>query len=287
MEYGLYAPIVMASAGTAEGERAISEALNSLPSGRRDAQFDLSTSLLMRADALGFNLVLFAERHLGADISAWVLASALGARFENIRPLVAVHPGLWNPVLVAKLAASLDRICVGRMALNIVNGWFDREFEMFGGKVLQGDDRYQRTSEFLEILIGLWTHETFSFNGKFYNIENGQLLLKPASPKPPEFFSVSRGDAGIELIARTSDWWFVELPKSDDPLEALREIEASITGMRTRAERYGRTIRFAINPFVSLGSNFEEAYQTSIKRMFEFDPERAEARFASSVGLDA
>ena len=92
MKFGLYAPIPMATVGSAETARAIAESLDPLPAGERDAQFRLCEDVLLKADAEGFDLVLFAERHLGHDLSAWVLASALGARFERIRSLVAVHP---------------------------------------------------------------------------------------------------------------------------------------------------------------------------------------------------
>lgn len=283
MKFGLYAPIPMATVGSAEIVRAISESIHPLPVGRRDAQFDLSEDLLLMADAVGFELVLFAERHLGHDLSAWILASALGSRFKRMRSLVAVHPGMWDPVMVAKLAASLDRICLGRMAINIVNGWFDREFEMFGGKVLRGDDRYQRSTEFIEILHGLWTNETFSYEGRFYNLDHGQLLLKPATARPPEIFSVSTSDQGKDFVAHNCDWWFVELPRSDQPDEALREIEASIADMRARSARIGRTMRFALNPFLALGSSDANAYDTALKSIFQFDPDRAEVRMVPAT----
>src|SRR5215831_925295 len=127
MQFGLYAPIPMATIGSAQVAQAAAEALSPLPAGRIDAQFELGVELLTAADEIGFDLVLFAERHLGNDIAAWVLASAIGSRLNRIRALVAVHPGLWDPVMIGKLAVSLDRICRGRMALNIVNGWFDEE----------------------------------------------------------------------------------------------------------------------------------------------------------------
>lgn len=103
MQFGLYAPIPMATVGSPEVAKAITEALAPLPEGRLDAQFDLGVDLLLAADRAGFELALFAERHLGNDIAAWVMASAIGSRLNRIRPLVAVHPGLWDPVMVSTL----------------------------------------------------------------------------------------------------------------------------------------------------------------------------------------
>jgi FMNH2-dependent dimethyl sulfone monooxygenase len=272
MKFGLYAPIPMAAVGSPEISRAVAESLKPLPPGETDAQFNLGVDLLLAADEVGFDLALFAERHLGHDMSGWVNASALASRLKHIRALVAVHPGLWDPVMIAKMAASLDRICPGRMAINIVNGWFDQEFEMFGGKVLHGEDRYRRTIEFIEILRGLWREDTFSFSGEHYHVDKGQLLLKPASPTPPEIFSVSTSDRGRDFIAETCDWWFVEFPKDAESTdEVMRSLEASIADMNRRTAQTGRKVHYALNPFLALGTSAEAAFDATIKQIFAYE----------------
>jgi FMNH2-dependent dimethyl sulfone monooxygenase len=274
MIFGLYAPIPMATVGSADIAQAALHALKPLPDGAQDIQFTHGLRLLQAADEVGFGLALFAERHLGNDMSAWVLASAIGSQLNHVRPLVAVHPGLWDPVMTAKLAVSVDRLCKNRMAVNIVNGWFDQEFVMFGGKVLHGEERYQRTTEFIEIMRGLWTHETFSYQGAHYQLDKGQLLLKPASPTPPEIFSVSTSDRGRDFIADECDWWFVEMPKESQTTdEMLRGIEASVKDMNRRTARTGRRVRYGINPFVALGPSPEAALDTTIQQIFKFDPD--------------
>src|SRR5262245_1410221 len=284
MQFGLYAPIPMATVGSPEVAQAVTEALAPLPAGRLDAQFDLGVDLLAAADAVGFELVLFAERHLGNDLSAWVLASAIGSRLNRIRALVAVHPGLWDPVMVGKLAVSLDRVCPGRMALNIVNGWFDEEFRMFGGTVLQGEQRYRRTIEFIEILRGLWTHEKFSYAGQFYKVENGQLLLKPASFTPPEIYSVSRSDRGRDFIAEHCDWWFVAFPKTAQTTdEVLCGIEDAVADTNRRTRRLGRKLRYAPTPFVAFARNDEDALSWPIERIFAFEPDPATRKIESRM----
>ena len=274
MQFGIYAPIPMATVGSPEVAQAVTEALQPLPAGRRDAQFDHGVELLLAADTAGFDLCLFAERHLGNDLAAWVMASAIASRFERIRALIAVHPGLWDPVLTAKMAVSLDRICKGRMAINIVNGWFDEEFRMFGGTVLQGEERYKRTTEFIAILRGLWANETFSFSGDHYKVDGGQLLLKPASPTPPEIYSVSTGDRGRDFIAEHCDWWFIAYPKTAETTDdVLRALEEAVVDMNRRTQHFGRKVRYALNPFVALGDSEESALDAVIKRIFTYDPD--------------
>jgi FMNH2-dependent dimethyl sulfone monooxygenase len=274
MKFGIYAPIPMATVGSPEIAASHKDALASLPEGRRDLQLDHSLDLLMAADASGFDLCLFAERHLGSDLSAWLLAGAVGSRLENIRALVAIHPGLLDPVLTAKMAVSLDRMCKQGMALNIVNGWFDEEFEMFGGRILRGEDRYKRAAEFISVLRGLWENEKFSIDGDFFKLKDAHLLLKPRHSTAPEIFSVSAGDEGRDFIARTCDWWFINYPKSAETTEdVLRGIEEAINDMRRRATLEGRTVKFALNPFVAIGDNEETAFEATIARVLKYDPE--------------
>jgi FMNH2-dependent dimethyl sulfone monooxygenase len=175
--------------------------------------------------------------------------------------------------MVGKLAVSLDRMCKGRMALNIVNGWFDEEFRMFGGTVLQGEERYRRTVEFIEILRGLWANETFSYDGQFYKVDKGQLRLKPATPTLPEIYSVSRSDRGRDFIAGHCDWWFVDMPKDTQTVDdTIRVIEANIADMDRRSRRIGRKVRYGFNPFIALGLTQEEALDAVIKRIFACEP---------------
>ena len=91
--------------------------------------------------------------------------------------MTAVHPGLWHPTLVAKMAASLDRLTRGRTAINLVTGWNVEEHRMFGGDaLLENDDRYLRAEEFVHVLRGMWSTSPFSYHGRFYQVHEAQLL---------------------------------------------------------------------------------------------------------------
>ena len=273
MQFGIYAPIPMVTVGSPEVAQAAAEALLPLPAGRRDAQYDHGEEMILAAEKAGFELCLFAERHLGNDLSAWVMASAIGAQCQTMRALVAVHPGLWDPALIARLTVSLDRICRGRVALNVVNGSRDDEFRMFGGTVLEGEQRYKRTEEFITVLRGLWSSEKFSFAGEHYKIADGQLLLKAATPTPPEIYSVSKGDRGRDFIAEYCDWWFVDQPKDPATIEDyLRGSEASISDMERRCQRTGRKMRYGLTPFLAVGDTREAALDEAVSSIFKFDP---------------
>ena len=89
----------------------------------------------------------------------------------------AVHPGLWHPTLIAKMAACLDRLTTGRSAINLVTGWNEVEARMYGGDILlHEDDRYIRAEEFVRCMRGMWSETPFSFDGRFYQVKESQLL---------------------------------------------------------------------------------------------------------------
>ena len=273
MQFGFYTPGQVTTVGSPEIAQQIEQALQPLPIGTKDAQFGICEQIVMAADEAGFDLALYAERHLGTDISAWIMAGAMGSRMKNKRALVAVHPGLWSPAMVAKLAASVDRICDRRMAINIVNGWYEEEFNMFGGVVLQGDERYRRSAEFIHLLRRLWTEDFVTHHGEFYQLDNAHLPLRPATVEPPEIFSVSSTEPGREFIANTCDWWFIGAPKAPEMTQddLMRSLESSVANMSRRAGELGRTVHFAFNPFVSIANSTQEALDYAVEKIFAYD----------------
>jgi alkanesulfonate monooxygenase SsuD/methylene tetrahydromethanopterin reductase-like flavin-dependent oxidoreductase (luciferase family) len=85
---------------------------------------------------------------------------------------------------------------------------------------------------------------------------------------------VSRSDRGRDFIAEHCDWWFVDYPKTAETTsDVLRGIEESVADMKRRADRLGRKVRYALNPFVALGKTNEDALEAAIKRIFAFDPD--------------
>jgi FMNH2-dependent dimethyl sulfone monooxygenase len=284
VQFGLYVTQPNALAGSPELAASRDNALGSLPDGAIDPQYALARDVLLEADRVGFDLILFAERHLGPDLAAWIMASAIGAQTRRIRNMVAVHPGLLHPVMVAKLAASLDRVCPGRMAINIVTGWNDAEFRAFGGALLPDGDpsRYDRAREFIDVLRGLWTTPRFSFDGRFYKIDNVAFPLAPATVDPPEIFTAARGEPGLEVIAATADWWFVDYPKT---VADVGEVEAALRAKRAdvtaRAARHGRKVRFAFNPFIAFGESAETAMESAYRDLLRYEP-GAETRLMRS-----
>ncbi|WOF24534.1 LLM class flavin-dependent oxidoreductase [Microbacterium betulae] len=162
------------------------------------------------AEAVGFDLTLIAELNLndikGVDapsLDAWELAAAIGAVTERLEILTAVRPGYHLPAVAAKRAATIDEITGGRFTLNVVSAWWAEEARQYGGIFSAHDDRYLRSTEFVEILRGLWNETPFSFHGEYYDLEGTRL-----SPKPqvqPLIYAGGESKAGRDAIARFAD----------------------------------------------------------------------------------
>ncbi len=265
MKFGIYAPVPHVTINSPKMKEAVAAAPHPLDKGQVDPGFTLAKDIVQIADRTGFDICLVAERHLGPDLEAWVHASALTAYTENITIMPAFHPGLWHPVMLAKLSVSLDRISKGRMALNLVPGWWEEEHNMFGGSLLKGtDERYIKAEEFVEILRGLWSSDKFSYDGQLFTIDNAELMLKPATRTTPEIFVATRSERGFDMAAKVADWWFVNYSRTSFE-EALKSLEAPMEDMNERSAKYNRQVQFALNAFVLVDDTDEKAQRRAKK----------------------
>ena len=212
-----------------------------------------ATTAVQAAEAYGFGVTLVAERWLGPDQSAWLLATALACATRRIEIMVAVHPGLLTPQAVAKMGASLDHISGGRFSMNVVNGWWEQEMNLFGnGAWLPASDaRYRRMDEFIQAVRALWTGDAPRLEGEFFRLDGTRLPLRPVQAPCPPIYAASRSDHGKDIIARHCDWWFAEYdPDFRRYADNRDKIAADIADMRARAARHGRTLRFGLSAHV-------------------------------------
>ncbi|WP_188456768.1 LLM class flavin-dependent oxidoreductase [Virgibacillus oceani] len=198
------------------------------------ATFRYAKNVIQSAEKWGYDTTLIAELYLndikGTDqdsLEAWSTAAALAAVTERIEIMTAVRPLFHNPAVTAKMAANIDRISNGRFTLNVVSGWWAGEAKQYGGDFTEHDERYDRTIEFLEILKGLWTEETFSYKGRFYQIENTQLSPKPVQWPNPILYAGGESDKGKQVITSLCDAYVMHGG-------TVKEVESKIADMKKR-----------------------------------------------------
>jgi FMNH2-dependent dimethyl sulfone monooxygenase len=228
-----------------------------------DKMFQLALDVVTRAEDLGFDMTLVAERLSGPDLEAWMLTAALAARTKTIQVMPAVYPGMTTPQLTARMGATLDRITGGRFAINVVNGWNEREFEIFapdGAWIESSAPRYRRMEEFVQVLKGLWTEDHFTWNGEFYHADDVTLPQKPVCVPHPPIYTASRADAGKDVIARHCDVWFVMYEANYRQYEEnFRAIRRDVAALAERARHFGRKLSFGMSAHVICTDSQAEA----------------------------
>lgn len=245
--------------------------LRNVPDEGMEASWDYVRRLTRRSEATGWDLTLIAELNLndikGVEepaLDAWSTAAALAAVTETIELMVAVRPNFHHPALFAKQAANIDRISGGRLALNVVSSWWADEAKQYGLEFDQHDDRYARTSEWLDVVDGLWTQKRFSHAGDRYRLEDAICEPKPAAP--PTVYAGGESESAKAIIAAQCDAYVMH----GDPAEA---VAAKIADMKARREKAGGApMHYGMAAYAIVRDSEAEA-QAELERITALPPE--------------
>jgi len=166
------------------------------------------------------------DRH-GTSFETLSWASALLAATEEIVAFATVHVPLVNPVFAAKSCVTADHVGRGRFGLNVVSGWNVDEFEMFGATLLDHDDRYGYTEEWLAVVKRIWSEaEPFDFSGKHFNLRNVAGKPKPWGHSRPLLMSAGSSAVGRTFASRHVDCLFMVIAdeaKLADEIHAMKD----------------------------------------------------------------
>ncbi len=119
---------------------------------RTDWSYDYNVRLAQAAENNGFEYALTQIRFTagyGAENQheSVSFSHALLAKTEKLKVIAAILPGPWKPALAAKQLATIDYLTEGRIAINVVSGWFRGEFDAIGEEWPEHDERYVRSEE--------------------------------------------------------------------------------------------------------------------------------------------
>lgn len=224
---------------------------------RTDWSLEYNQRLAVAAEKAGFEYALSQIRFTagyGAEYQheSVSFSQALLHATTTLKVLAAILPGPWNPAVVAKQIATIDHISNGRIAINVVSGWFKGEFQAIGEPWLEHDERYRRSNEFIRALKGIWTQDNFSFKGDFYRFTDYTLSPKPVQKPHPEIFQGGSSRAARDNAASVSDWYFT----NGNTPEGLK---AQIDDIQAKAAQNGHKVRIGVNAFVIARDTEEEA----------------------------
>jgi len=203
-----------------------------LPTYLREVHGDMATlygqilSEVELAEAHGLDTIWCAEHHFmpygGAIPSVPVLLSALAQRTRRIRlGSSSVCLPLHRPLEVAEQLAMVDVLSGGRLNVGVARAFMVREYAAHN--VDMGESR-ARFNEAIEIILGLWTHESFTYRGEFWNLEDVTLLPRTVQqPHPPLYVSCVKTRESFENAGRHG-WHIMVVPFVGEPGELEEHI---------------------------------------------------------------
>jgi len=227
------------------------------------ATWEYNSRLARRSEEIGFDLTLIAELNLNdikgveaPSLDAWSTAAAVAAVTTRLELMVAVRPTFHQPALLAKQAANIDHIGGGgRLSLNVVSSWWADEAKKYGVEFEQHDDRYARTTEWLEIVERLWREDHFSFNGKHYRVEDAVLQPKPITRPRPVIYAGGESEAAKQMISRFCDAYVMH---GDEPAR-VREKIADMSERRARLNL--PPMKYGVAAYAIVRDSAEDAHQ--------------------------
>jgi alkanesulfonate monooxygenase len=217
--------------------------------GRSVPNYDFFRQLAGAIDYNGYSGALLATGGGGHD--AWTVASSLIPLTERMKFIIAQHPGLTAPLLLAQQAATFDHFSKGRLIINVVNGTNPQGPPY--GRFEDHDDRYALADEYWGVWRRIMQGETVTFDGRFVKVRDARLSIEPFQKPYPELYFGGSSPAAMAVAAKHVDTY---LTWGEPPLQAAEKIAA----VRAFAKAQGRTLRYGLRINVIVRDTEEEAW---------------------------
>jgi probable F420-dependent oxidoreductase len=234
----------------------------SLPTG--ELSVDIAAGWATRAEELGFDSVWVSDHFFysfaryGADptpiasLEPLTTLAAIAGRTERIRLGTLVLCASFRPApILAKAAATLDRLAGGRLDLGLGAGWLREEFDAFGYRFGTVGERYAVLEETVEVLLALFEGGPVTFDGSGVRLRDASLQPRP-EPRPPLWLGGKGGPRLLRLAARRADGWNVVWRMSPEAYAAKAD------DVRRACEEAGRdpaTFRRSIGLYSLIGED--------------------------------
>jgi len=166
-------------------------------------------------------------------------ACGLLAKTERLTVFGTVHAPLLSPLIAAKQFVTADHIGEGRFGLNLVCGWNEGEFEMFGATLRDHEACYEYAQEWLDIVKLAWSpHEDFDFDGHFFKLKGVRAKPKPYGGTRPLIMNAGASATGQAFAIRNCDALFSTISRGI----SFEETASHVSGVQALARQAGREI---------------------------------------------
>jgi alkanesulfonate monooxygenase SsuD/methylene tetrahydromethanopterin reductase-like flavin-dependent oxidoreductase (luciferase family) len=182
------------------------------------ASWENNLRLAQLGDELGIEAMIPIARWRGYKGDARINSSSfesitwacgLLAATRRINVFCTVHVSLFHPVIAAKQMATADQIGQGRLVLNLVCGAIEDEFQMFGVRMLEHDDRYAQGEEWWSIVRRIWAGGApFDYDGAYFQLRDVEGAPGPYGGQMPLVMNAGISPAGRAFAIRHSELHF-------------------------------------------------------------------------------
>jgi F420-dependent oxidoreductase-like protein len=234
---------------------------------QQGATYDDLLRVAQETDRLGFNAFFRSDHylHMGAvsglpgPTDAWITLAGLARETKDVRLGTLVTAATFRlPGPLAIAVAQIDEMSGGRVELGIGTGWFAAEHSAYGIEFPPLGERFDRLSEQLEIITGLWATpvgERYSHAGPHYPIVDSPALPKPVQqPHPPIIIGGGGKTRTPQLAARFAD----EFNRAFDSLDATRDQFERVRSACTAGGRDPKSIVLSAAQVLCVGENEAE-----------------------------
>jgi alkanesulfonate monooxygenase SsuD/methylene tetrahydromethanopterin reductase-like flavin-dependent oxidoreductase (luciferase family) len=211
------------------------------------------------------------------SLETFTWGAGLAEATERIHIFTTCHVPVINPVMAAKMGATIDHISGGRWGLNLVAGWLGEEFDMFGVELPSHEVRYELAGEWMTVVRRLWTEtEPFDFDGNFFHMKGCVSEPKPVQAPYPAVMNAGQSGRGQAFAIEHADMIFINLADQEGT-------PGNIASIRAQADAKGREIGIWGNVHVILGNTEAEVRAVIQRYVHEAGDRVGASRYAASM----
>lgn len=186
-------------------------------------------------------------------LESLTVLSYLAARTERVKLGISVLILPYrNPLVVAKVLATLDVLSNGRLLVGVGAGWLKEEFRALGLQPFAERGAY--SDECLRIFKELWTKDDPSFDGRYYTFGDIKFAPKPLQKPHPPIWVGGHSPGAVRRAGEFGDAWHpvVQRPPVTLPPDELRHTMTKVRDAAERAGRDPRSVKAAIRITLNL-----------------------------------
>lgn len=251
-----------------------------------DGSYDYcrQSAVLAEEHGLDFAMAMAKYRGFGGETHHWdyqldsyLTVAGIAEATKRVKVWGTVHTLLQNPGVVAKMVATLDQISHGRAGLNVVTGSYKDEFAQMGAwrDDVGHDERYDLGAEWIQAIKALWTEDTVTRKGKYFQLEDCRSLPKPSTR--PFLVCAGTSKKGMRFTSSEMDAIFLsggtheELKAASDAAKAdANELDRNVRTYSMMTVVFGDTDAEAQEMVQAIREGFDEGALAGMMRAYGF-----------------